>query len=95
MKSARTCPLIAVLGAYLIPKAEISMDHLANLPNLSTLSRAFSSGMSVSTVIGCASKYGLSFRLATTTVYAHFSIKEYLDSGPDRVWLLNLVLLFH
>ena len=47
MKSAKTCPLTAVLGLYLISNSSSSMAHFINLPEVSGLCNICLIGYSV------------------------------------------------
>ena len=47
MKSANTCPLIVVLGLYLMSNSLSSMDHFTSLPEVSGLCNIYFIGCSV------------------------------------------------
>ena len=51
MKSAKTCPLIAVLGVYLMSNSLSSMAHFISLPEVSGLCSICLIGCSVGTLI--------------------------------------------
>ena len=89
MKSATTCPFIAIRGWYRISNSLSSTTHNAIHPAASRLLMALLEGLSVKTTIVCAWKYGFSFHVAVTNANASFSIWGYLFSAPRNPRLVK------
>ena len=89
MKSATTCPFIAVRGRYHISNSLSSTAYNTVCPATSGLLMVLLRGLSVKTTIVYAWKYGLSFRAAITNANVNFSIWRYLSSAPQNPWLVK------
>ena len=89
MKSATTCPFIAVRGRYHISNSLSLTAYNAIYLVTSGLLMVLLRGLSVKTTIVCAWKYGLSFRAAITNANINFSIWRYLSSAPQNPWLVK------
>ena len=61
MKSANTCPFFDSLGLYWMLYSLSTIAQRAILPEKSSLWSMLRRGRSVSTIMGCAWKYGRSF----------------------------------
>ena len=82
MKSAATCPFMAVHVQYCMSNSLNSIAHNAIRPTALGLLIALCRGLSVRTITMCAWKYGLSFRATVTNAKMSFSIYRYLSSAP-------------
>ena len=89
IKSATTCPSIAVHGRYCMSNSLNSTAHNAIHPAASGLLIALHKGLSVRTIMVCSWKYGLIFRAAITNAKASFSIWGYLSSAPHNARLVK------
>ena len=63
------------------------MAYFIIRPDRSGFENTDLNGMSVSTVMGCTWKYGLSHLAAMITVSVNFSSFVYLCFGPYNAWL--------
>ena len=89
MKSAITCPFIAMRGRYYISNSPNSTTHNAIRPAALGLPIAFLRGLSVRLIIICAWKYGLRFHTAVTNAKVSFSIWGYLSSAHWNAQLIK------
>ena len=89
MKSTTIYPFTAVRRRYCTSNSLSSIAHKAILPAASGLLIALFKRWSVRTTIVWAWKYGLSFRAATISAKANFSILEYLSSAPRNALLMK------
>ena len=89
MKSATTCPFIAVRGRYCILNSLSSITHRAIHPAASGLLMTLFKGWSIKTMMVWACKYDLSFRAAITSMKANFSIWGYLSSAFQNALLMK------
>ena len=93
MKSAITCPFIAVHDQYCMSNSLNSTTHNAIRPAASGLPITLCRGLSVRTTTVCAWKYDLSFRATITNVKPSFSIGGYFSSAPQSARLVVYGLL--
>ena len=87
MKFAKTCPLIAVLGLYLMSNSLSSMAHFMSLTEVSGLCSICFIGCSVGILMIWAWKYGRSLLAVVTNSRTSFSIFEYRSFAPLRARL--------
>ena len=87
MKSTKTCPLIVVLGLYLMSNSLSSIAHFTSLPEVSGLCSICFIGYSIGISMVWAWKYGQSFLAVDTNARTSFSIFGYLSSAPLRARL--------
>ena len=87
MKSTKICPLIIVLGLYLISNSVNSMAHFINLLEVSGLCNICFIGCSIGISIVWAWKYGQSLLEMVTNAKTSFSIFGYLFSAPLKARL--------
>ena len=87
MKSAKTCPLIVVLGLYLMSNSLSSMAHFTSLPEVSGLCNICFIRYSIRSSMVWAWKYGRSLLVVVTNARTSFSIFGYLSSAPLKARL--------
>ena len=87
MKSAKICPLIAVLGLYLMLNSLSSIAHFTSLPEVSGLFSICFIGYYVGISVVWAWKYGRSLLVVVTNARTSFSIFGYLSSTSLRARL--------
>ena len=84
MKSAKICPLIAILGLYLMSNSLSSMAHFTSLLEVFGLCNICFIGCSVGISIVWAWKYDQSLLVVVINAWTSFSIFGYLSSSPLR-----------
>ena len=82
MKSTKICPLIAVLGLYLMSNSLSSITHFTSLPEVFGLCNICFIGCYVGISIVWAWKFGRSLLEVVTNARTSFSIFGYLSSAP-------------
>ena len=87
MKYAKTCPLIDVLGLYLMSNSLSSMTHFSSLPKVSGLCNYLLHWVFCRNLDGVAWKYGRGLLAVVTNARTSFSIFGYLSSAPLKAQL--------
>jgi hypothetical protein len=72
VKSGNTWDLIAFRFSYMMSRGDNSIPHKETRPVAERLFNILDSGASLTTMIGCTTKYCHSFRAVVNTLYASF-----------------------
>jgi hypothetical protein len=72
VKSGKTWDLIAFRFSYVMSRGDSSIPHNETRPYAEGLFNILDSGASLTTMIGCTTKYCRSFRAVVNTLYASF-----------------------
>ena len=87
MKSTITCPLIVVLGFYLMSNSLNSMAHFTSLPEVSGICNIYFIGCFIGISMVWAWMYGRSLLAVVTNASTTLSIFGYLSFAPLRARL--------